>query len=141
MELTKHKEKIKEIIVGFFKAVNEGDSKKVLGVYYHNEIRYWIPGNSVIAGFHDLESLGRVGFELLKAFPKGLKIEVESILIDGLCASVTATGRAEFADGVQYDNEYHYFFRFEGEKIIEAREYMDTQKSEEMVIHANELQK
>ena len=39
-------EKTKEIIRGFFKAVNEGDAQKVLEVYYHPDIRYWIPGNS-----------------------------------------------------------------------------------------------
>ena len=60
-------EKTKEIIRGFFKAVNEGDAQKVLEVYYHPDIRYWIPGNSKVSGFHNLESLGSVGFELLKA--------------------------------------------------------------------------
>ena len=135
------KEQLREIVKGFFKAINEGDAEKVLGVYYHPDIKYWIPGNSKISGLHNLESLGSVGFELLKAFPEGLKIEVENILIDGSNVSVTATGRAEFSDGVQYDNEYHYFLRFEGEKIIEAREYMDTQKSVVMVEHANKIEK
>ncbi|SVA10873.1 uncharacterized protein METZ01_LOCUS63727 [marine metagenome] len=135
-----NKEKTREFILGFFKAVNEGDSEKVLKKYYHPNIKYWIPGDSTISGFHNLESLGSVGFELLKAFPEGLKIEVETILIDDNFASVTAKGTAEFLDGVPYQNEYHYFLRFEEERIIEAREYMDTQKSAEMVKHANKIQ-
>ena len=135
------KDKTREIVLGFFQAVNEGNSEKVLEEYYHPNINYWIPGSSVISGFHNLESLGSVGFELLKAFPRGLQIEVETILVDGNMASVTAKGKAEFSDGVPYENEYHYFLRFEGEKIIEVREYMDTQKSFEMVQHANKIKK
>ncbi len=134
-------EKTKEIIRGFFKAVNEGDAQKVLEVYYHPDIRYWIPGNSKVSGFHNLESLGSVGFELLKAFPRGLQITIEDILVEGSLASVTATGKAKFSDGTDYDNEYHYFLRFQGEKIIEAREYMDTQKSLRMVEHADKVKK
>ena len=71
---------------------------------------------------------------------ENIKIEVETILIDDNFASVTAKGTAEFLDGAPYQNEYHYFLRFEEERIIEAREYMDTQKSAEMVKHANKIQ-
>ena len=99
------KDKTREIVLGFFQAVNEGNSEKVLEEYYHPNINYWIPGSSVISGFHNLESLGSVGFELLKAFPKGLQIEVETILVDGNMASVTAKGKAEFSDGVPYEDE------------------------------------
>ena len=163
-------EKTKEIIRGFFKAVNEGDAQKVLEVYYHPDIRYWIPGNSKVSGFHNLESLGSVGFELLKAFPEGLQITIEDILVEGSLASVPSNqayglsptyylewhyidgplaetglgdivGEDEDGDGTDYDNEYHYFLRFQGEKIIEAREYMDTQKSLRMVEHADKVKK
>ena len=41
------KDKTREIVLGFFQAVNEGNSEKVLEEYYHPNINYWIPGSSV----------------------------------------------------------------------------------------------
>jgi uncharacterized protein len=54
-------------------------------------------------------------------------VEVHDIHADGDCVVVEHSGRNELPDGSRYDNNYCWVFRFEGDSILEVREYMDTQ--------------
>jgi ketosteroid isomerase-like protein len=45
--------------------------------------------------------------------------------------AMTAEAVGELADGRIYTNVYHYLFRFRDGKIVEVREYMDTQSAAE----------
>lgn len=45
--------------------------------------------------------------------------------------AMTAETVGELPDGRVYTNVYHYLFRFRDERIVEVREYMDTQSAAE----------
>jgi ketosteroid isomerase-like protein len=52
---------------------------------------------------------------------------VHRVMVDGDMVSVQASMRATMVEGgASYDNDYVYLFRFEGSKIAEAWEYLDT---------------
>lgn len=59
--------------------------------------------------------------------PPGSTVEVRHVHADGSHVIVEHQGRNELADGRRYDNNYCWICRFDGNQIVEVREYMDTQ--------------
>jgi ketosteroid isomerase-like protein len=63
----------------------------------------------------------------LKAmFPKGLNMKFHTIIADGPHVAIQAESDTVAANGKKYANRYHFYFRFEGDKIALLREYNDT---------------
>lgn len=57
----------------------------------------------------------------------GSRVEVAHVHADGDSVVVEHAGRNVLPDGRQYNNQYCWVLRFEGDLIWEVREYMDTQ--------------
>jgi len=57
----------------------------------------------------------------------GSRVEVAHVHADGDSVVVEHAGRNALPDGRQYNNQYCWVLRFEGDLIREVREYMDTQ--------------
>jgi ketosteroid isomerase-like protein len=55
------------------------------------------------------------------------RVDVSHIHADGDTVLVEHTGHNVLPDGRSYDNQYCWVLRFEGDRIQEVREYMDTQ--------------
>lgn len=56
-----------------------------------------------------------------------IRMNVTNALAENDTVIVEARGEARTKDGRAYKNTYCFVFRFESGKIIESREYMDTQ--------------
>lgn len=61
-----------------------------------------------------------------KLFPHGVAMTVGAVLCDGNTVILEYRLRAETANGRQYDNGYCVFFELRAGKIVEIREYNDT---------------
>jgi ketosteroid isomerase-like protein len=82
-----------------------------------------------MAGFEPVS--GRAGLEgfvtMLKAMlPRGLNFKFGTVLSEGPHVAIQAESNTEAANGRKYANRYHFYFRFEGDKIAVVREYCDT---------------
>jgi ketosteroid isomerase-like protein len=65
--------------------------------------------------------------ERLKAlFPDGLRMKLGTIVCEGPHVAVQAECDTIAMNGRRYIQRYHFYLRFEGERIAEAREYNDT---------------
>jgi ketosteroid isomerase-like protein len=56
-----------------------------------------------------------------------IRMHVRNVAAENDLVVVEAQGEARTKDGRNYKNTYCFVFRFESGKIIESREYMDTQ--------------
>jgi uncharacterized protein len=56
-----------------------------------------------------------------------IRMQVRNVAAENDLVVVEAQGDARTKDGRNYKNTYCFVFRFESGKIIESREYMDTQ--------------
>lgn len=63
---------------------------------------------------------------LKSLFPNGLKLKLGTIICEGPHVSALATCDAVVANGRRYAQRYHFYLRFEGDKIAEALEFNDT---------------
>ena len=57
----------------------------------------------------------------------GSSVTLHHVHADGEVAVVEHTGHNELPDGRSYDNNYCWVVRFDAGRIVEVREYMDTQ--------------
>lgn len=63
---------------------------------------------------------------LKRLFPSGLKLRIETVICDGPHVAVLAEADTVAANGRKYHQRYNFYLRFEGERIVEGREYNDT---------------
>jgi ketosteroid isomerase-like protein len=83
----------------------------------------WVSGNPAEFGIGRLRMMLAL---LIRLFPAGFEMTVDTVIIDGDRAAIMARAHGIFDDGISYDNSYHYALRFEGARICEMREYMDS---------------
>ena len=63
----------------------------------------------------------------LKAmFPKGLNMKFHTVIADGPHVAIQAESDTVAGNGKKYANRYHFYLRFEGDKIAQLREYNDV---------------
>ncbi len=59
-------------------------------------------------------------------FPNGLNMKFHTVVAEGPHVAVQAEADTIAGNGKRYSNRYHFFIRFEGDRIAQAREYNDT---------------
>ncbi len=63
----------------------------------------------------------------LKAiFPNGLNMKFDTVIADGPHVAVQCESDTTAANGKRYQNRYHFYLRFDGDKVAHVREYCDT---------------
>ncbi len=82
-----------------------------------------------IKGYDGIKSLAGT----LKALmPGGLSLKFGTIICEGDHCAIQAESNATAANGKKYNNRYHFYLRFAGDKIAEVREYCDTNHAREV---------
>jgi len=59
-------------------------------------------------------------------FPKGLNIKLHTVIAEGPHVAIQAESDTVAGNGKKYANRYHFYFRFEGDKLAQVREYNDV---------------
>lgn len=59
-------------------------------------------------------------------FPNGLNMKIDTVVQEGPLVAIQAEAETIAGNGKRYANRYHFFIRFEGDRIVQAREYNDT---------------
>jgi uncharacterized protein len=63
----------------------------------------------------------------LKAmFPNGLNMKIHTVISEGPHVAIQCESDTTAANGKRYANRYHFYVRFEGDKVAQIREYCDT---------------
>ena len=59
-------------------------------------------------------------------FPNGLNLKIHTVIAEGPHVAIQAESDTTAGNGKKYANRYHFYFRFDGDKIGQVREYNDV---------------
>ncbi|MCY4425742.1 MAG: nuclear transport factor 2 family protein [Halieaceae bacterium] len=79
-----------------------------------------------VGGEITIEALPMLIQALQTVCPGGIRFELLDVTAEDNRLSVRANGYAKTVDGGEYNNRYHFLFKFRDGKIFETHEYMDS---------------
>lgn len=91
---------------------------------------WWVlgdPDKVRVAGLRHFPQIERFLVNVRKVFPHGLEATIEGVTAEGERVAIEASSVARLGDGSIYRNRYHFLVRVQAQRIIEMREYLDTQ--------------
>jgi ketosteroid isomerase-like protein len=122
----------KKITKEFFEALSNGSDEYL--DFYTNESIIWTAGNNAIGGTRTKKEVVSFAQNILAAFPTGIKFNITGMTAEGDRVAVEISGEAIHASGETYNNQYHFLLRIQDGKILELKEYMDTQLAAKILL-------
>ena len=122
----------KEITKEFFEALSTGSDQYL--DFYTDESIIWTAGNNSIGGTRTKKEVVSFAQNILSAFPSGIKFTITGITAEEERVAVEVSGEAIHASGQTYNNQYHFLLRIQEGKILELKEYMDTQLAAKILL-------
>ena len=122
----------KKITRDFFEALSTG-SNKYLDFYTDDSI-IWTAGNNSIGGTRTKKEVVTFAENILSVFPSGITFNITGITAEDERVAVEISGEAIHASGETYNNQYHFLLRIKDGKILELKEYMDTQLAAKILL-------
>ena len=122
----------KTITKEFFEALSNGSDKYL--DFYTDESIIWTAGNNAIGGTRTKKEVISFAQNILSAFPTGITFNITGITAENERVAVEISGKAIHASGETYNNQYHFLLRIKDGKILELKEYMDTQLAAKILL-------
>jgi len=119
-------EQNKTLARNFIEALNRADQEAVLGAYAEGA-SVWTAGSTPISGRRSVDELKPFLAGILDAFPQGIHFDIKTLTAESNRVAMEVESRAIHASGKNYQNQYHFLMYIENGKIVELREYLDTQ--------------
>ena len=117
----------KETALKFLRTLENPDPKALADMVTDNfefEMMGRLPGISPMRG---KETFAKALTATLKAmFPKGLNLKFHTVIAEGPHVAIQCESDTIAANGKKYANRYHFYFRFDGDKLAQVREYNDV---------------
>ena len=117
----------KDRALTFLKNLEKPDPKVLDGILADNfefELMGRLPGMAPMRGKETF--LKAMPATLRAMFPNGLNLKFHTVIAEGPHVAIQAESDTIAGNGKKYANRYHFYFRFDGDKIGQAREYNDT---------------
>jgi ketosteroid isomerase-like protein len=122
MDAAAHKERA----LAFLDQMNHPDAKVLSELIAdHFEFEFMMRAPAVKVQTHD-EFLKWFPKIMKSWFPNGLNMKFDTVIAEGPYVAVQAVADTTAGNGKHYSNRYHFFIRFQGDRIAQAREYNDT---------------
>jgi ketosteroid isomerase-like protein len=116
----------KQRALAFLEQMNHPDANVLAELIADDfEFEFMMRGPGVKAQKHD-EFLKWFPKIMKSWFPNGLNMKFHTVVAEGPHIAVQAEADTVAGNGKHYSNRYHFFIRFEGDRIAQAREYNDT---------------
>ncbi len=117
----------KVLVQRFFEAMNTGDVDYIVGAYADDGALQTM-GNTLISGTYGREQIAASAGGIFEVFPNGIRFDILHMTAEGERVAVEATSEGEHVSGQTYANEYHFLFEFRDGKLLQLKEYMDTER-------------
>ena len=115
-------EEQKEVVRQFFLRNSAGDIPGAISLI-RGDATYWLPTTRETLGMDKLPEALKIVQSRLKG---GIRYEVGTMVAEPNKIAVQLEGFAKTVKGATYNNLYHVYFEFEGDKIVRVHEYNDT---------------
>jgi len=119
-------ERNKQIAHAFFGALSRSDVPSILS-FYADDVKVHTMGNTIISGVFDKAHVAAAAHRVLDAFPNGIKFKLKTLTAESDRVAIEAESYGMHVSGKPYANQYHFLMRLRDGKIIEFKEYMDTE--------------
>ena len=119
-------ERNKGLIRQFVEILNRGDGEALVSMFT-DDGKSVTMGTTAISGDHDVEDMRTASKQILGAFPERLRFTILGMVAEGDKVAVEAESYGRHVSGAIYNNHYHFLFTLRGGKILEFKEYLDTQ--------------
>ncbi len=116
----------KRLAQAYLEAVQSGDVEAIAGFYASDGVMC-TTGNTLGSGVFDVAQIREAAAGAFAVFPSGMRFTVLGMTGEGERVAVEAESRATHVCGTPYHNQYHFLFRFRDGKIVEFKEYSDTE--------------
>lgn len=117
----------KQRVLDFFDCLNRGDVVGLIDAYAADG-RCVTMGRTLISGSYSRQQIAAAAGGIFEAFPQGIHFTVKTMTAEDDRVAVEAASEGLHASGQLYSNEYHFLFRFRDGKVVEFKEYMDTER-------------
>jgi len=107
--------------IALLEALRTGDRQAIVSLF-HQDARWWVLGR----GYKPVNELIDITCEMAKS-SQSRPMTILGTTSEGSRVAIEAQGHVVLADGKHYDNTYHFLFLFADDRIIEGREYLDTE--------------
>lgn len=120
----------------FFDALSNRDVDEVLATL-DNDASYWVAGRFPLAGTYTKSQFeanlrGQNPDFRSPPFTRPMQLTISGITSQGDRVAVEAKATGELDDGSEFVNDYHYLFIVRDGRIVELRQYMDTQATNDV---------
>ena len=121
----------KKIAREFMDVLTKADAE-ALDRLYAEDFELWTAGSLPFSGRKSrAEAIGNAPL-VLGMFPSGLEFEIVGMTAEGERVAIEAISRGTHVGGKSYANHYHFLMRVQDGKIVEFKEYMDTEHAREV---------
>ncbi|NQZ97554.1 MAG: nuclear transport factor 2 family protein [Myxococcales bacterium] len=126
-------EQNKELAGVFMDALSRADVAKV-DELYAEDVVVAIPGTLPFSGTKTKAEALTGMPEVLNLFPDGLKFTITSLTAEGDRVAIEATSEGKTFRGDLYQQSYHFLLRARDGKVVEWKEYMDTDLARRVLV-------
>lgn len=119
-------ERNKAIVARFIEMMSAGDTAGLLASYTEDG-HVQTMGGTLISGVFDREQIAAAAGRVFEVFPEGIRFVVHAMTAEEDRVAVEAESFARHVSGKDYNNQYHFLFRLRGGKVVELKEYCDTE--------------
>ena len=124
--------KNKELVQEFFNLLSSGSNKYL--DFYNNESVIWTAGENAIGGSRSKSEVVGFAKSVLDSFPEGITFNVVNLVAENNYVAAEVEGSAMHVSGKPYNNKYHFLLKIKDNKILELKEYMDTQLAAKVLL-------
>ena len=102
--------------------------------HYADDFRIWVTGSLPFSGENDKAGAIASMPMVLDLFPEGLTFTAHAMIAEGDRVAIEATSSGKTFRGDQYAQEYCFLMRVRDGKIVEWKEYMDTEHARAVLV-------
>ena len=103
--------------------------------FYTDDSIIWTAGDNAIGGTRTKKEIVEFAKGILAAFPNGITFNITGMTAEADRVAVEVSGESIHASGQSYNNKYHFLLIIRDGKIIQLKEYMDTQLAAKILLN------
>ena len=122
-------ERNKQIARSFFERLHARDIPGALDTL-SDEVSYWIVGRREAipsSGTHNKQAMARMFGAMMARLENGMDMTIKNAIAEGDQVSLEVESYGRLKNGRVYNNQYHMLMRVRDDRIVEVKEYLDTQ--------------
>jgi hypothetical protein len=127
----------KELARRMIEALSDADVDFIKETYAEDFL-IWVAGSLPFSGTGDKASAVAGMPAVLSLFPSGLRFSIVAMTAEADRVAIEATSTGTTAKDRQYEQQYHFLMRVRDGKIVEWKEYMDTEHARQVLVGAEQ---